>query len=85
MGTKMGIGNDTIEMEFGVDNTNSRRTDILICVKTITTNCHADSEDLCFARMHCADKVGVSYIAASRDLMSENEHNCVVAKNGIVC
>jgi hypothetical protein len=84
MGTKMGIGNDTIEMEFGVNNTNSRRMDILIHVKMITTSRHANLEDLSFARSHCADKVGVSYLAASRDLMRENEHNCVVAKNGIV-
>jgi hypothetical protein len=83
-GTKMGIGNDTIEMEFGVYDTNSRRTDILIRIKTITTNRHEDSEDLGFARLHYADKVGESYLVASRDLIRENEDNCVVAKNGIV-
>ena len=80
----MGIGDDTIQMEFGVDHTNSRRADILICIKTITTNRHADSEDLGFARSHGADKVGVSYLAASRYLIRENEHNSVVAENGIV-
>jgi hypothetical protein len=72
-GTKMGIGNDTIEMEFGVYNTNSRRTDILIRIKTITTNRNADLEDLGFARLHCADKDGISYLVASRDLIRENE------------
>ena len=84
MGIKKGIKNDTIEMEFGVDDTNSRRMDILICIKTITTNHHADSEDLGFARLHCEDKVGLSYLLASGDLMRENEHTCVVAKNGII-
>ena len=83
-GTKMGIRNDTIQMDFGVNDTNSRRTDILIRIKTITTNRHADSEDFSFARSHCAEEVGVSYLAASRDLMRENEHNSVVANNGIV-
>jgi hypothetical protein len=80
----MGIGNDTIEMKFGVNDSNSRRTDILVGVKAITTNSHADSEELSFARLHRADKGGIRYFAASRDLMWEDEHNCVVAKNGIV-
>jgi hypothetical protein len=83
-GTKMGIRNDTIQMKFGVNNTNSRRTDILIRIKLITTNHHADLEDLSFARSHCADKVGIIYLAASRRLIRENEHNSVVAENGIV-
>ena len=84
MGTEMGIGNDTIEMKFGVNDANSRRTDILVGVKAITTNRHADSEDLSFARLHRADKVGIRYFATSRDLMWKYEHNRVVAKNGIV-
>jgi hypothetical protein len=74
----MGIGNDTIEMKFGVNDANSGRMDILVGVKAITTNRHADSEVLSFARSHCADKV------ASRDLMWKDEHNRVVAKNSIV-
>ena len=65
----MGIGNDTIEMKFGVNDANSGRTDILVGVKAITTNRHANSEDLSFARLHCADEVGVSYLVASRDLL----------------
>jgi hypothetical protein len=80
----MGIKNDTIEMKFGVNDANSRRTDILVGVKAITTNRHVDSEDLSFARLHCADKVGILYFATSRDLMWEDEHNRVVSKNGIV-
>jgi hypothetical protein len=80
----MGIGNDTIEMKFGVNDANSGRTDILVGVKVITTNRHADLEDLSFARSHHADKVGIRYFATSRDLMWEDEHNHVVAKNGIV-
>jgi hypothetical protein len=84
MGTEMDIRNDTIEMKFCVNDANSRRMDILVGVKAITTNSHADWEDLSFARLHCADKVGIQYFAASRDLMWEDEHNCVVAKNDIV-
>jgi hypothetical protein len=80
----MGIGNDTIEMKFGVNDANSGRTDILVGVKVITTNRHVDYEDLSFARSHCADKVVIRYFATSRDLMWEDEHNRVVAKNGIV-
>jgi hypothetical protein len=80
----MGIGNDTIEMKFGVNDANSWRTDILVGVKAITTNRHADLEDLSFARLHRADKVGIRYFVASRDLMWEDEHNRVVSKNGIV-
>jgi hypothetical protein len=80
----MGIGNDTIEMMFGVNDASSGRTDILVGVKAITTNRHEASEDFSFARLHRADKVGIRYFAASRDLMWEDEHNRVVSKNGIV-
>jgi hypothetical protein len=82
--TKMGIRNDTIEMEFGVNNANSRRLDILIRIKTITPKHHADSEDLSFARLHCADKVGIRYLVGIGDFMRENEHHGVFAKNGII-
>jgi hypothetical protein len=43
-----------------------------------------DLEDLSFARLHRADKVGIRYFATSRDLMWEDEYNHVVSKNGIV-
>jgi hypothetical protein len=56
----------------------------LVGVKAIATNRHADSEDLSFARSHCANKVGIRYFVTSRDLMWKDEHNYVVAKNGIV-
>ena len=71
-------------MEFGVDNTSGRRTDVLVSVESIATNRHANSENLGLAWSHRADEVSIGYFAAKRNLMRQNEHHGVVAENGIV-
>ena len=79
----MSVGNNTVDVEFGVDYTNGRRTNVLVSVETIATDRHANSENLGFAGSHSADEVSIGDLAANRDLMRENEHHGVVAENGI--
>lgn len=68
-GAEVGIRDDAVEVELGVNETNSGRADILVSVETVATNSHADAVGFGFARPHGADKVGIGNFAASRNLM----------------
>jgi hypothetical protein len=46
-------------VKFGVKNANSRRASLLIGVKYVAANRHADLIELCLARTHSADGVGI--------------------------
>ena len=83
-GAKVSIGNDTVEMKLCVDETNGRRTNILVSIETVATDSHANAIGLGFARSHGADEVGVGDLATGRDLMGINEDHGVVAEDLVV-
>jgi hypothetical protein len=68
-------------MKLCVDKTDGRRTNILVSVKTVATDCHANAIGLSFARSHGTNEVGVGDLATGRDLMGMNEDHGVVAKD----
>lgn len=68
-GTEMGIGDHTVEVELGVDESNGGRADILIGVKTVTTDSHAEAVDFGFSGAHGADEICVRDLAAGRHLV----------------
>ena len=76
----MSVRNDTVEM-LCVDKTDSWRSNILVSVKTVATDCHANAIGLRFTRSHGANKVGVGDLATGRDLMGMNENHGVVAED----
>ena len=76
-----GIGDDTVEVEFGVDNTDSRGADVLESIKTITANRHANTIDIGFAGTHGTDKIGVGDLANSRDFMGFDEKHGFMAND----
>jgi hypothetical protein len=54
-------------------------SDILICLKAITTNGHTDAINFRLAGSHGADKIGVGHFAAQRDLVWFEEDHGVLA------
>lgn len=78
-GTEMGVGDDTVQMEFGVDEANGRRADILVGVETVATDSHAKAVDLGFTGAHCAHEISISDFATSGDLVRQDEEHGVVA------
>ena len=80
--TIFGIGDGAVEMEFGVNNANGRRTNILKGIETVTADGHANAARFGFAGSHGADKVGIGDFATGRDFGRENEEHGVVAKDG---
>ena len=80
-GTATGIGDDTVDVEFGVGETDSWRTYILISIEAIAANRHSDSENLGFAGAHGADEVGISDLAARWDLVRFDKNHGVVASD----
>ncbi len=81
--TEMSVGDDTIEVELGINDSNSGRADVLIGVEAIATHCHADAEYFSLAGTHGADEVCIGHFATSRDLIGENEDHGVVSKDAI--
>jgi hypothetical protein len=77
----LGIRDGAIEMEFGIDNSDCRRANILISIEFVTTNSHTDSVWFCFAWAHGADKSRVGNFASCRDLVRRNEKEGVVAND----
>jgi hypothetical protein len=59
------VKDGTVDMMFGVNNTNSRRANILKGFEAVTTNSHANLVWFGFAGRHGADKSGIGDLAAS--------------------
>ena len=77
-GAEVSIGNNTVEVELGVGETNRGRPNILVGVKTVAANRHADAVGFSFAGAHGADEICIGDLAASRDLIwvDENQPWC---------
>ena len=75
----MGVGDNTVEVKLGVGETNSGRAHILVGVKAVAANSHADAVEFGFSWSHGANKIGIGDLAASRHLMREDENHGVVA------
>ena len=80
-GAEVSIGNNTVEVELGVSETNCGRPNVLVGVKTVATNRHADAVGFSFAWSHGADEIGIGDLAASRDLIRVDENHGVVASD----
>ncbi len=80
-GTKMGVGNHAVEVEFEVDETDGGGADVLVSVEAITADSHAETVYFGFAGAHGADEIGVCDLAASRDFVGQDEDHGVVAGN----
>ena len=66
----MRIRNVTVEVNFCVSNSNSRRAYVLLGVKFVAAESHADPIDFSLVGTHGTDEVGVGHFSASRDLTS---------------
>ena len=62
-------------MNFGISDSNGGVTNILISIKFITTDVHANVIDLCFVRSHGAEKNCIGNLANGWDLMWLDEVN----------
>ena len=67
-GSACRIGDDAVEVQFGVCNTDRWGLHVLISVKAIPSYCHSDAMNFRFSGGHSADMRGVSNFAACRDL-----------------
>ena len=79
--TEMGIGDNTVEVEFGVDDTDGRGADILVSVEAVATDSHAEAVDFGFAGAHSTDKVGIGDFAAGWYLVWKNEYHGAVSSD----
>ncbi len=71
---------DTVEEELGVSDTNrSGRTNILVSIEAVAANRHANAVGFGLAGLHGADEIGISDLAASRNLMGHDKNHGVVA------
>lgn len=71
---------DTVEVELGVSDTNrSGRTNILVSIEAVAANRHANAVGFGLAGLHGADEIGISDLAASRNLMGHDKNHGVVA------
>ena len=78
-GAEMSIGDDTVEVELGVSDTNSGRTNILVSIEAVAANRHANAVGFSLAWSHGADEIGISDLAASRNVMWFDKNHGVVA------
>jgi hypothetical protein len=80
-GTSMSIGDDAVEVEFGVGDADGGGSNVLVSVEAIAADCRSDAIDFGFARAHGTNECNVSDFAACRDLVGFNEKHGVVANN----
>ena len=80
-GTLFGIGDGTVDVQFGVCDTNSGRACILVGIEAIAANRHANATWFSFAMAHGADEVGVCYFATHGDLARRDEKDGLIANN----
>jgi hypothetical protein len=73
------IGDDTVDVQFGVGYADCRGTHILVSVEAIATYCHTDAVDFGFSWAHGTDVSSVSDFAPCRDLSGLDEEHGVVA------
>lgn len=66
---EVGVGDDTVEVKFGVDEPDGWGANVLIGVEAIAADSHADTVWFGFAGSHGADEVCIRNLATSRDLM----------------
>ena len=64
----MRIENGTVEVNFGVSNSNSGRLYVLVGVKFVAADSHVDPIDFGFVGTHGTEEVGVGHFSTSRDL-----------------
>jgi hypothetical protein len=76
--TMFGIVDGAVEMQLGVGYTDSRRAKILVSIKPVTANSHADATWFGFAWAHSANKVGVGNFATIGNLVGRNEEDSVL-------
>ena len=62
-------------MNFGISDSNGGGTNILISIKFITTDGHANAIDLCFVWSYGAEKICIGNLATGWDLMWLDEEN----------
>jgi len=77
--TAVSIGDHTVEVKFGVDEANRRGSDVLIGVKEVASNSHADAPGFCLAWAHGANELSVSDLSSVWDLMRKDEKHGIVA------
>lgn len=77
-----GIGDDAVEVKFGVDNANGRGPNILESIEAITTNGHSNATGVGFPGTHGADKVDIGDFSAWRDLIGFDEKDGAAANDG---
>ena len=77
----MSIGDDAVEVEFGVGEANCGGTDVLISVETVSANRHSYAICFSFAWAHGADEIGVGNLATSRNLIRINKDHGVVSED----
>ena len=80
----MGIGDDAVDVQFGVGDSNRWGTYVLIGVQSITADCHADAVDFGFSWSYGTDVSGVGDFAIGRDLGWQNEEHGVVAEDPLM-
>ena len=76
------IGDDTVEMKFGVNNADGRGPNILESIETVATNSHSNSTGIGFTWTHGADKVDIGDFSARRDLIRFDEKDGAAANDG---
>ena len=78
-GAEVGVGDGAVEVQFGVGKTDGGRTNILVRIEAVAANSHADAVEFGFTRAHGAHEICIGNLAASWDLMREDEDHRVVA------
>jgi hypothetical protein len=74
-----GVGDGTVDVQFGVSHANCRRSNLLTSVEAIAANSHANATKFGFPRTRCANKVGAGNFASNRNLAGTNERNSISA------
>ena len=77
----MRIGNGTVEENFGVSNSNSGRAYVLVGLKFVAADSHADPIDFGIVGTHGTDEVDVCHFSSSRDLTRFDKKNCLRTLN----
>ena len=83
-GSAMSVRDDTVEVKFGIRDSDSGGAHVLVGIEAIAADGDADAVDLGLARAHGTNDGGVGDFAACRDLVWADEEHGVVAGDMLV-
>ena len=74
--TEVSIGDDAVEVDLGIQETDGRGANILVSIKEIATDSHSNAPRFGFSGSHRADKLRVGHFPVMRDLARQNKKWC---------